>query len=128
MTRKVYPNWTFLAATASCFVVPLVLWGLGVNARVAGAALAVIAFVILGFRFADRYKETQTVGRVGVLIILASLMIGAVGQVDLLDSHAPLSAAAWPLVGQRWAAILMGIYYGRLLSLGTTSPWIKPRA
>lgn len=120
------PNWVFIAGVASCFVVPWLVSLTSLNPRLVGALLGFAAFVLLAFRFADCYRQTQTAGRIAVVLVLSSLLIGAVGQIDLLGD-APLTAVVYPLIGQRWACLLYGICYRRIMGLGTDSPWVRPR-
>lgn len=120
------PNWVFIAGVASCFVVPRLVWLTPLDPRLVGAALGFLAFMVLAFRLVECYRETPTSGRIAVVLVLSSLLLGAIGQIDLLG-EAPLSAATYPLIGLRWACLLYGICYRRIMHLGTDSPWVRPR-
>lgn len=121
-TPSYRPNWSFIATLGSCALVVWIAYLIPVDPRILSAALATVSFVLLSFQFAYRYHQTPAIARAAVLIILISLLLGAIGQTDLIG-RAPLSVVAYPLIGQRWACLLLGVFYRHLLALGKVNPW-----
>jgi hypothetical protein len=124
--RGYRPNWPFVLGAASCFVVPYLVSLVDYNPRLTGAGLGLVAFVLLAYQGVANYRETQTAGRVAVVLILSSLLIVAWAQVAL-DGEAVTTGATYVLIGQRWGCLLFAICYRRILGLGTRSPWVRPR-
>lgn len=129
MIYPMRPNWLFLVAVTVAALLPAVYKLTPFDPRPASAAVGFVAFMVLGFQFADKYRRTPTSTRVAVVIIGLFLLLGAVASAQLANrGGVALTFATYPLFGVRIGCLLFGVHFGRILDLENRTPWIKTRA
>ena len=73
----------FILSVLFCLLVPTVYWLAGVNPRPSSVVVGFAAFALLTFRLIGHYNETPTIGRLGVALIMLSLLLGAAGTAQV---------------------------------------------
>lgn len=120
-------NWFGVVAVAAVFVVPTLVWLLGIDPRLAGVVTGVLATALLAFRFFAHLDQTPAIVRVVVVLLIATLALSAIGQAQLVGTSTALTIVAYPLIGHRVACILLGVYWPFLVGAGMRSPLVRSR-
>jgi hypothetical protein len=121
---QIRPNWLFLSCVVASLGAPPLALLLPWPGRTVSAAIGFVAFVVLAFQFAQWYRETPTSTRIGVMLLLIGLLGGAIAQAQVGDSI-PSTYATYPLIVQRMACLLFGVFFRRALDLGHDVPWLR---
>jgi hypothetical protein len=122
-------NWRFIVAFTLSVLAPFVVWWTGVNPRAVSAVLGIIAAAVLGYVFFAYYRATPMVARALLVLTEFSLVVTAIAQTQVARGlvAVPLTFATYPSIAHRAGCILLGLFWGRLLSYGTRTPWVHRR-
>jgi uncharacterized membrane protein len=118
-------NWRFLGFLSLAIWVPLATWILDIDPRLVGSGLGFAAFMACTWQFIVHYRDSPAVARAALVLILLSLLLGAIAQVQLVRSHVDATVVTYLIIGHRVLCLLLALRWEKLLEMGVHTPWTR---
>lgn len=118
-------DWAYVGVFSLVVLIPLGCWVIEFDPRVVSAVIGFVAFSWLALRLVGTYDDTPSLARAAVFLIMVSLFLGAIGQLQLASAHSVQSVVAYPVLGQRVGCLLLAAYWHKFLDIGAAPPFLK---